>query len=271
METIERPNSAPRMTSIFDTPIASHDRPPRRWPYKLWRSAVASLTIAAVAFTLSGLMALRDQMATGWQSAFADFRWTVLVTGDQVELDEIGRYLKQLDGVDEATFLPSAAIMDRLKNEPLLADHLAVLDPSRLPSLWQISWTPALDLSIVDDTVEEIRRLPGVVDVSYERRELDKIRFFRSAWYRVRLVLSGAALLGAVLGSLLLGRFLFFTNLRLLRSNHVIEVVILGIFAWLAGLVMARELVGTFSWHLAWGGLAAGLARLCAAHTRRFE
>jgi len=270
METIERPSSVVNVASIFDTP-APHDRPPRRWPYQLWRGAVAFLTTAVVAFTLSGLVAMRDRLAVGWQGALSDFRWTVLVTGDQVELDEIGRYLKQLDGVDEATFLPSAAILDRLKNEPLLQDHLGALDPARLPSLWQLSWTPALDLSLVDETVADVRRLPGVVDVSFEQREVDKIRLFRAAWYKSRLVLSGAVVLGVLLGSLLLGRFLFFTDLRLLRANRVAEVVAIGMVGWLAGLVMASELIGPFSWHLAWGGLVAGVARLSAAHTRRFE
>ena len=142
---------------------------------------------------------------------------------------------------------------------------------ARLPSIWQISWTPSLDVSLVDETVADVRRLPGVVDVSFEQRELDKIRLFRATWYKTRLILSGAVVLGALLGSLLLGRFLFFTNLRRLSAKRVAEVVAIGLVGWLAGLVMARDLIGPFSWHLAWGGLVAGLARLSAAHTRRFE
>ena len=270
METIERPSDTPSMTSIFDMP-ATGGRPPRRWTYQLWRGSVAFLTVAAVAFTLSGLVGLRDHLASGWQAAFADFRWTVLVTGDQVELDEIGRYLKQLDGADDVTFLPAAAIMDRLKNEPLLADHLSVLDPAKLPSIWQVTWSPALDISAIDETIEDLRKLPGVVDISFERRELDKIRLFRAAWFKVRLVLSGAAVIGALLGSILFGRFLFFTNLRVLRPARIANIFLLAMAGWIAGLVMARELVGPFSWQLAWGGLAAGLARLSASHTRRSE
>jgi hypothetical protein len=270
METIERTEPSARMSSPnHHAPGRLH--PVRKWPYRLWRGTVAFLAVAAVSFAVGGLTALRDIAAAGWQNAFVDFRWAVLVTGDRVELDEIGRYLKQLDGVDEVTFLPATAMMDRLKSEPLLENHLSALDPARLPSIWQMTWSPDFDLDSVDDTVADLRRLPGIVDIVYEQRELDKIHFFRGTWLKVRLILAALTVIGALLGSVLLGRFLFFTNLAALRPARVTEVTLIALGGWFAGLFLARGLVGAFSWHLAWGGLAAGLARLALAHTRRFE
>ena len=270
METIERPPSDPsRVTSIFDRPASA--APPRRWPYRVWRGLVAFLTTAAVAFTLSGLVAFRDHLAAGWQNAYANFRWAVLVSGDQIELDEIGRYLKQLDGVNESTLLPSAAIMDRLRREPLLENHLSALDAAQLPSIWEVTFLPTFDLSSMDDTLAEVRRLPGVVDITFDRREVDQIRFFRGAWLKVKLLLSGLALIGVLLGSILLGRFLFFTPLRTLKSARLVEVFLVAAAGWFAGLAMAQGLIGPFSWQLAWGALAAGLTRVAAGQTRRFE
>lgn len=263
------PSSEPRVTSLFERPPLTAR--PRRWPYRVWRGLVAFLATAAVGFTLSGLLALRDRLVDGWKAAYADFRWVVLVSGDQVELDEIGRYLKQLDGVNEATLLPGGAILDRLRREPLLQNHLSSLDASQLPSLWEVTFTSSFDLSTLDDTLGEVRKLPGVIDVTLDRRDVAQIRYFRSAWLKVRLVLAGLALIGVILAALLLGRFLFFTSLGSLKVARSLEVFAVAALGWLAGLGLARGLIGPFSWQLAWGMLAAGLARLATGHTRRFE
>ena len=270
METIERTPPASEAAPFFEEP-APAVRPSIRWPLRLWRETVAFLTISAVGLGVAGLMAVRDFSASAWRQAFGDFHWVVLVTGDAVELDEIGRYLKQMDNVAEVTLFPSDAVIDRLRREPLLERHVGVLDPARLPSFWRVNWAPTFDASRMDDLIAEIRRLPGVMDVAFDIRELDKVRYFRAVWFKVRLLLSSIALVGILLGAVVLGRFLFFAPPFAFSALAISLTLMAAMAAWVGGLAGARVLVGDFSWQLAWGGLAAGIVRVAASRTRPTE
>lgn len=270
METIERFQSTPPFDPITEPPHKT-EQPARRWPYRLWRGSLAFLTVSTISFGLCSLVALRESCNAGWRNAIRDFRWAVLVTGDQIEVDEIGRFLKQIDGAGEVVFLPPEAIVDRLRRESLLQNQISALDPSRLPAIWQVDWSESLNLETIDDTLADLKRVPGVMDVAFEQRELDKVRYFRRQWFKTRLALSVLCVLGALMAVVFLGRFLFFTELFLLRPSVVVKLLLLPVAGWVVGMVLAHQTIGTFSWNWAWGGLVAGAVRVIGFHVRRFE
>ena len=177
--------------------------------------------------------------------------------------------MSELSG--DRPLLPANAIADQIKNEPLLADQTSVLDTASLPSVWSVSWTPAYDASKIEDDLVELRRYPGVVDVAFDNRELDKAARFRLLWLKLRVLVSALAVLGAILFSLLIGRFLFFTDLRVVNPGPLAAFVAGTTLAWVAGLGLAYGLVGPFSWHLAWGAVLAAFARLAWGRVRASE
>ena len=251
--------------------MPADDAPRARWMPRLWRRVCAFLGIAAAALTVAGLVSLKDSLAAQWRAAAGDFRWVVLVTGDAVDVDEVGRFLKELDSVGSVTLTPASAILDELRNEPMLAGQMSALDPSALPSAWQVAWSPDMDAAQLSSDLDDLRRLPAVVDVAYDRRDLEKIAAYRNAWLKVRVLLSALLVIGATLFAVLLGRFLFFTNLRAIRLPAFAAFTLGAVLAWIAGLAIGWWLVGPFDPRLAWGALAAAIARLAWGRVREAE
>lgn len=268
METLERHQPLDPMSDAPFDPMPPQPRS-SRWP-SVWRQSCAFLLVAAVAFATGSLVALKDRLAVDWQTALTNFRWIVLVSGDNVEIDEVGRYLKQMDGVASTTLLPPNAIIDQLKTEPLLADQIPLLDQAALPAVWNVGWGAGIDASSMVENLQELKKLPGVVDVAFDGRELRTLVGSRVLWLKVRVIVSALALLGAALFCLLLGRLLFFASSRSL-GKAVPAATVTGVLAWAAGLALAWKLVGPFSPLLAWGGAVAILSLISIAPTTRPE
>ncbi|MBV9079869.1 MAG: hypothetical protein JO102_01980 [Elusimicrobia bacterium] len=252
----------------FDSPPDALERPRRSWN-GLWRAALAFLGVSFAGAAFAGLLALKQRAYSDWSGALSDFKWVVLVSGEPLQIDEVGRSLKELDAVAGVVYKTPQDMMTRLSSEPLLAKQLDAIDPAQLPGSWLVEWTPEFDASKMGDTLDEIRRMPGVVDVAFDTRQLDKVRVFRLMWLDLRLVLSILAAIGTLIAVLLFGRFLFFRPGPLPEAARVWALLIFSTVAWAAGAGVVAALVGPFSWHVLWGGPIVGLTRLAWAGTRR--
>lgn len=271
METLERHRKTPIMSG--EAPFEDRSALLRRRAGRgrLWRRVCAFVVLAGISTAVTGLVALKDRFAGEWRSALADFKWVVLVSGDQIQVDEVGRFLHDIDAVGQVTLLPPSAVVERLRNDPVVGDQFDGIEVDSLPSVWLVAWTPAIASARLDRELEDVRRLPGVVDVGFDRRELVKASAFRDAWLRIRLLLAALAVLGIVVLSVLLGRFLFFTDLSAVRAGPLLAFMTGAAFAWLAGLGLGVWLLGPVSWHLAWGGAVAAIARLAWGRVRDSE
>src|SRR5690349_1664851 len=60
------------------------------------RAAVAELFVFAVSVALAGLWAQKNRLIQSSLADLDEFKWIVFVQGDQIAIDEVGRYLKQI-------------------------------------------------------------------------------------------------------------------------------------------------------------------------------
>src|SRR4051794_20063008 len=83
-----------------------HHAARRRFGERLWLHGLAGLIVFSTSLLLGGLQSVKNQVDAAWKNVAADFRWFVLVKGTQLEVDEVGRFLKELDGPRDITYLP---------------------------------------------------------------------------------------------------------------------------------------------------------------------
>src|SRR4051812_6305092 len=85
---------------VADEPDERFERrgPRPSWRRTVLRETVMAFGIAALVGAVAALNSFERQFRAAWEQGIADFRWTVLVQGTQLEIDEVGRFLHQLDG-----------------------------------------------------------------------------------------------------------------------------------------------------------------------------
>ncbi len=159
---------------------------------------------------VGGLFVLRQNFLDSWRQSVEKFQWLVLAQGDPVAIDEVGRYLKKLDGVSDVQFLSPEAMLDLAKADSTLAADLSLIEGNPFPASWRVHWAPdQFRNDRLQQVLEEVRVFPGVVDVSSDPAAFERVQYFEGYARRAKmffLLFVSSFLLFAAAG---LGRFLF--------------------------------------------------------------
>jgi len=217
------------------------------------------LFVLTLSLSLACLVSLRNQTAASSQEAIKNFQWMVLVEGSQLEIDEVGRSLRQLPGVQDVTFVSKDDAFSSLKEDQMLFEDLNLFGPDDLPSSWRVTWLPeALDSGQMDDFIHDTQRLAGVTDIAFDRKTIDVNKRIRQTLYQLNLILSALMLIGAVFVALLLGRTLFFTHHKKFDGRRALVVIAQDQIAWAIGFFLVRQRLGSLGWKFLIVGLIVG-------------
>ncbi|MCG3203715.1 MAG: hypothetical protein KCHDKBKB_00387 [Elusimicrobia bacterium] len=166
-----------------------------------WAFVLAAATGLFLGGSVGGLILLKNETFKAWSGAINSYDWLVLAEGDSVALDEVGRYLKKIDGVSEVTFQSAEEILEVTKMDSKLAENLKLIEGNPFPSAWRVRWQAEYFSPVkIHESAEEVKLFPGVVDVASDPRALEVIQTYRGLWHQVKLVLS---LMGAFFSILL--------------------------------------------------------------------
>jgi hypothetical protein len=230
-------------------------RSPGTWPRLL-----TSLFLILFSIGLLGLSSLRHTVGASVAEAVGAFNWMVLVRGDSLQIDEVGRFLKQLPGAKEVSFVSPQESFAKLQADPLYFNDLSAFKAEDVPASWRVGWeADPLDFSLLEIWAEDVRRLPSVINVAYDPSAILTIKGLRSAWYKIRLTLASIVLVGVLFTVILLGRLLFFTPLSSAVFAKMWPTILLDQVLWTIGGLAVFRLVGPFEWPLWTGGLVIGL------------
>lgn len=217
-----------------------------------------------------GILFIKEDLRTGWTSQTDQFKWLVLVQGDPLDIDEVGRFLTQLEGVSAVKFISSQEVFDQIKSDPLFAKDFKDLGPQVIPASWEVKWIPSyLDRAANPELINEVKRLQGILDIAYDINTLNSIRSLRTRWLQVRLVLAAAFTLALLWAVGLLGRALFFRDASLWSVRGTAPLFSVLFVAWAAGAALVYWQLGPFPWIAFGGGVVVwGAAILIKNQTR---
>jgi cell division protein FtsX len=135
------------------------------------------IVISIISFLLASLVFFNDQLAVAQKKYLQDFHWLVLVRGDQLGVDEVGRFLRQFDGVERAEYMSSDTLLGRVAKEGVSDEDLNFIKAGSLPSAWEVKWTEEADMrKMLTESLVDIKNFPGVVDVLYSGDTLRNIQ-----------------------------------------------------------------------------------------------
>lgn len=232
----------------------------------LWSHVMAGLFVLTAGLFTTGIAHVRSNLYQAWADGLSAFRWLVFVEGEQVQMDEVGRYLRQLDAVDSVTFVSSEELLSAFQRSSLVPAALEPLSSQFVPSSWEVQWArdPHLQSGDLYGLANELNALPGVTDIAFDLRAWQNVQEEKERWLVFRLTLA-ACLLALVLAlSVCLGRLLFFSSLRRLPGTSVTGTVLNALIWWSGGFGLAWLLLGPQPWPLLVGGLCAGVLHVAA-------
>jgi len=224
------------------------------------RHSLSGLVILMAAFVLGSLLCLENNFHASMVSFAEEFKWMVLVNGSPVEIDDVGRALKQLDAGNDVRFVSSQVIADKLNQDPMLSREITPESTSLFPPSWEVSWsTVNLDYDKQSLLLSEVRRLPGVIDIAYDQHLLDLAHRFKSQWLLAKMALSAVLFLTVVALFILGGRALFFFGTQWPSLMDFTIQMSQDFLWWGAGILLIGAALGTPRWEWALGGVVAGI------------
>lgn len=206
------------------------------------------------------MVLLRHQLSQDLERFGSQFRWVVLVRGAALEIDEVGRFLKHLEGADDVRFVSSENMLEKLRNDPMLAPDLDFVDAAAFPASWEVRWDiEKMKVNEQRDLAREAKKMASVVDVAFDEATLEFLNKLKRLWFRVDLMFAGGALLGSVFLFFLAGKFFFFNPLKLLDPALLLAAVGNSALWWAVGYVALGMSFGFLPWPAAMGGFFVGL------------
>lgn len=148
----------------------------RLWPMLLIAGIGLLLGIATAA-----LLFLKNDLGAAWKNGIASYQWLVMAEGDTVAIDEVGRFLKKMDGAENVTFISPDDVLEKAKLDGLLAADLSLLESNPFPAGWVVQWQEgAFGPTRLKEAAEEVKSFPGVVDIATDPLSLEKIHLYRT-------------------------------------------------------------------------------------------
>lgn len=235
---------------------------PGRKKRKVLRQISLQLLILAISIGVGSLFVMEEHLEASAQSNLERYRWVVFVQGDQVAVDQVGQYLKELDGISRVEFFSPAKLMDSLQGDPVFQNELSGLASNPFLPCWQIEWAGEfITPSFLQDRVTDIRSFPGVRDVAYDQDMLARYYNDLIAADTVQLLLSILILLVALVGIILLGLTLFGSSKISAWTRAECRRMALDFIIWSAGYFVLQELAAPPPMRFLWGGVALALLR----------
>lgn len=235
----------------------------RLTPY-FWARFIQGFAVMAVSAAICGGVAF-ERMANRAYLEMADkFSWMVLVTGDALQMDEVGRQLKLLPGARDVSLITSEEAFQGLQNDPLYLGDINSFEAADLPTSWRVHWDPrSVDFSLLPLFAEDVRRVSGVIDVAYDPRQLEMIHHLRGQRYAVLTALWTVGLVVALGALFLFGRLIFFNRSLRWTFATVGEFLFQDQIWWMGGFALAwKFLERAVPWPLLAGGLIIGFLHL---------
>ncbi len=258
----EQMERTPLITARRSTP--SHRRGSRFTP-SFWTRLLLGLGVMAVSVAISGGFAL-DRISHQAHIEMADkFSWLVLVKGDALEIDEVGAQLKLLPGARDVVLITPESAFQDLQNDPLYIGDTNAFDADDLPFSWRVRWNPrAVDFSLLPLFSEDVRRVPGVVEVAYDPRQLEMIHRLRVQRFAVQTALWLTGFVVALGILFLLGRLLFFGGGLRWKTRAAAIFLLRDELWWLGGFLIAWQFLDrAVPWPALLWGLLLGFLHLC--------
>jgi hypothetical protein len=263
MSTLEEEIVRPLKEQLAQRPLNGSPVLPTKFPILLrwWHHAAAGLLIFAASLGVCGVFQLKATWENVWRGALQEFQWYVFVSGDSLAADEVGRFLKQLEGVRDVIYQSPDDAMQRFRGDKL-ARPLDLLNENPFPPAWRVTWEQRMiGSSKMQDEFEETLALPGVIDVAYDKQLIEKLRIYRLQWLQSRWILSAIALVlvltVAALGALLLIR----GSIPITTRKQIVTAAVSDFLCWAAGFALVFLCLGAVPWLLLAGGLAAAAVR----------
>lgn len=230
----------------------------------VWARIQAVLLISTLGFFFSGLHYLKSDLFQIWKAETGKFRWIVLVQGETLQIDEVGRFLKQLEGVESVIYHSPEQGKERIQNEALFFEDLRDIPPSLIPASWEIRWNDQFDPSRDDvgQILDEILGLPSVLDVALNEDQWHQVQRSKLIYFEVRLILALGALLLALFGIVFVARALFFGHAAFVGWKSAALLFFQDGAAWAIGWGLAWLVLGRLSPYLLFGGLVLFLFHL---------
>lgn len=221
------------------------------------------LLVMLFAFLLSSLAYFENQASSSAAKFIREFDWLVLVKGDQLTIDEAGRFLKQLDGAERVEFYSSEMLLRRMEKDGLPPQDLDLLKNMPPAPVWKVSWNELTDFSkLSSESLPDVRNFPGVVDVAYDADVLKNYQSARSLSLQLKLCQAGLLFLLLLIGFVSLGELLFFTSVSQKQLYSVWPIAVSTFLFWCLAVFWFRGVVGPVSWGLVGEGILAALLRV---------
>ncbi len=239
-----------------------------------WRSLLQEFRIGLVvmmfAFLLSSLAYFENQASSSAAKNLRDFDWLVMIKGDQLTVDEAGRFLKQLDGVERVEFYSSEMLIQRMEQDGLPPQDLDLLKAMPLAPAWRVSWNELTNFSkLSSESLPDVKNFPGVVDVAYDADVLKNFQSARTLSLQIKLCQTGLLFLLLLVGLVGLGELLFFTSVSRKQLYAVWPIAVSTFAFWCLAVFWFRGVVGPVSWGLVGEGLLASFLRVVFYLTHR--
>ena len=196
---------------------------------------VAGLSLL-LGILVAGLMLMKNEFGNAWRQGVASYDWVVMAEGDSVAIDEVGRFLKKLDGVADVSYVSADDVLEKARADSALAADLALLETNPFPAGWVVHWkADEFDPVKIQDAHQDVISLPGVVDIASDPRALEKIHLFRTWWLRVKLALAVGMTALVILLCGAIGRLLFVPWPKWLTGKTLAAGVVTAVLSGAAG------------------------------------
>ncbi|MFN0117240.1 MAG: hypothetical protein ACKVQC_02970 [Elusimicrobiota bacterium] len=182
---------------------------------------------------LAGFLSFERKLEKEISHSSRSLYWLVPVRGSQVEIDEVGRFLSQLNGIKNVDFQSSEEIKQELQKDPLLRKELEGVSPQALPMTWKINWESRfLSKENIKKNTQEILEFPGVLDVAFNVSAIENFRSFQFLLTQFQIVASFSLVLIVLLFSFSLGNMFIRETYNKVPLKDIFKSAIFSFFGW---------------------------------------
>jgi len=227
---------------------------------KFLPNLVLSIVILGLSMGVGGLLIIDKNLEGSFGRAAQAYQWLVLVEGQPLQVDEVGRYLNQIPGVTEVKYIKPDEMLVNLRKNSIFRDGIGDVDTSLLPVSWQIRWdSKVLTSTNFEEVYTDILILPGVLDIAYDNKLYEQALHSWKTGGQIK-VLSSLLLLMATVGLVLfLGRALFFLTWDPFQIKKLIALLVQSSLVWGVGYVLLGKTLGWASPVFLGGGFFMGI------------
>jgi hypothetical protein len=166
-----------------------------------------------------------------------------------------------MEDVRDVKFIPSTDIEKKITQEKIMEEMPDEI-VNGIPPAWEITWNENIFDSVrIQNIVTDLKNLPGVIDVAYNR-EVEPFIQFQKVQRAIYKAINESLYFGFVLLILAGGfPFLFIKKIKKPRWGEVSRNLVAPVVGWFGGFLLAWLLFGSLPISLLLGSFI-GLGRL---------